>query len=105
MNERILELAKQAKMKSPSENALSPPEAEFAQLIIQECIQEAAMIGIANFENEDISWTAEKIVKECLEQGKLIQTEDISNASEEYLLGRQMGIEVYMNRIREHFGV
>lgn len=48
---------------------------------------------------------AELIIKECIQQGKLVQTEDIPNASPEYLLGREMGIEVYMNRIKEHFGV
>lgn len=37
MNERILELAKQAKLKFPSETALSPPEDKFAELIALEC--------------------------------------------------------------------
>jgi hypothetical protein len=39
MNERILELAKQAGLKFPSETAMSPVELEFAKLIVQECIQ------------------------------------------------------------------
>ncbi len=38
MNERILELAKQAGLKFPSETAMSPVELEFAQLIVQECM-------------------------------------------------------------------
>ena len=37
MNERILELAKQAGLKFPSEEALSPVEIKFAELIIEEC--------------------------------------------------------------------
>lgn len=37
MNERILELAKQAGLKFPSETDLSPPEKKFAELIAQEC--------------------------------------------------------------------
>ena len=39
MNDRILELAKQAGLKFPSETAMSPVELEFAKLIVQECIQ------------------------------------------------------------------
>ena len=37
MNERILELAKQAGLKFPSEEALSPVEIKFAELIVKEC--------------------------------------------------------------------
>ena len=37
MNERILELAKQAGLKFPSEEALSPVEIKFAELIVREC--------------------------------------------------------------------
>jgi len=39
MNERILELAKQAGLKFPSETAMSPVELEFAQLIVAECAE------------------------------------------------------------------
>ena len=41
MNERILELAKQAGLKFPSEEALSPVEIKFAQLIVEECANRA----------------------------------------------------------------
>lgn len=37
MNEQILEIAKQAGLKFPSEVALSPMEIKFAQLIVAEC--------------------------------------------------------------------
>ena len=37
MNERILEIAKQAGLKFPSETALSPQEKKFAELIVKEC--------------------------------------------------------------------
>ena len=40
MNERFLELAKQAGLKFPSETALSPMEEKFAELIVKECINE-----------------------------------------------------------------
>lgn len=36
MNERILELAKQAGLKFPSEEALSPVEIKFAELIVKD---------------------------------------------------------------------
>jgi len=37
MNELILELAKQAGLKFPSETAMSPVELKFAELIVREC--------------------------------------------------------------------
>ena len=39
MNEQILELAKQAGLKFPSETAMSPVELKFAQLIVAECAE------------------------------------------------------------------
>ncbi len=39
MNERFLEIAKQAGLKFPSETALSPIEEKFAALIVQECLK------------------------------------------------------------------
>jgi hypothetical protein len=45
MNEKFLELAKQAGLKFPSETALSPMEEKFAELIVREC---------ANFVDESI---------------------------------------------------
>lgn len=37
MNERVIELAKQAGIKFPSETELSPAEKKFAELIVAEC--------------------------------------------------------------------
>lgn len=48
---------------------------------------------------------AELIVKECIEQGKQIQSQTVSNGSKDYSDGRKMGIEVYMNQIQKHFGI
>ena len=42
MNEQILELAKQAGLKFPSETAMSPVELKFAELIIKETMQVVA---------------------------------------------------------------
>jgi hypothetical protein len=39
---------------------------EFAELIIQDCLTQVAMIGISNFENDDrgdISWTISKCIE------------------------------------------
>jgi hypothetical protein len=48
---------------------------------------------------------AELIVGECLAHGKLTQSQTVVNGSEEYNAGREMGIEVFMNQIKQHFGV
>ena len=48
---------------------------------------------------------AELIVRECLAHGKLTQSQAVVNGSDEYNAGREMGIEVFMNQIKEHFGV
>ena len=48
---------------------------------------------------------AELIVLECLAHGKLTQSQAVVNGSEEYNAGREMGIEVFMNQIKQHFGV
>lgn len=48
---------------------------------------------------------AQLIVRECVEQGKLSQSQTVVNGSEEYNSGREMGIEVFMNQIKKHFGV
>jgi len=44
-------------------------------------------------------------VRECLAHGKLTQSQAVVNGSEEYNAGREMGIEVFMNQIKLHFGV
>jgi hypothetical protein len=43
MNKLMLELAKQAGLKFPSEVALSPPEIKFAELIVQDCIDQTSI--------------------------------------------------------------
>lgn len=70
MNERIQELAGQAKFiaeetinKKISKNAELDAFAEkFAELIIQKCITQISLIGVSNFENEDIMWTVETAI-------------------------------------------
>lgn len=48
---------------------------------------------------------AELIVRECLAHGKLTQSQTVVNGSEEYNAGREMGIEVFMNQIKQHFEI
>ena len=61
--------------------------------------------------NDGVCWNFDKekfaqlIVRECIEQGKQIQSQSVSNGSEEYNTGREMGIEVFLNQIKKHFGV
>ena len=54
---------------------------------------------------ENLEKFAELIVRECLAHGKLTQSQAVVNGSEEYNAGREMGIEVFMNQIKQHFGV
>ena len=64
MNERIRLLAEQAGF-SPLDirNAFDynedNPYNEFARLIAQDCISKIALIGVSNFDNDDIMWTVE----------------------------------------------
>ena len=57
------------------------------------------------FSDQELQQFAESIVKVCIKQGERIQSQTVSNASEQYAAGREMGIEVYMNQIRKIFGV
>ena len=62
MNERIRELEKQSYFTFKDENSLESlvfSKERFAQLIVRDCISQIALIGISNFENDDISWTVD----------------------------------------------
>ena len=74
MNERIKELAMEhGYVRWSQDNVcyeLTGDVSEFysfAELIVQKCVTIVALHGISNFENEDISWVCEKIVKEINE--------------------------------------
>lgn len=43
---------------------------------------------------------AELIINECIEQGREVQSQIISNGSEEYIAGRNMGVEVFINELK-----
>ena len=36
---------------------------KFAELIVQTCLTQIALIGISNFENSDISWTVDTSIE------------------------------------------
>ena len=71
MNERIQELEKQSYFTFKDENSLESlvfSKEKFAQLIIQDCISQIALIGISNFENDDISWAVDFAIKNIQEK-------------------------------------
>jgi hypothetical protein len=88
MNERIRELAEQA-----------------VEQVCSKRTQSDGQIERAWHPDHFNQVFAELIVAECLAHGKLTQSQAVVNGSEEYNAGREMGIEVFMNKIRNHFGV
>jgi hypothetical protein len=71
MNERIRELEKQSYFTFKDENSLESlvfSKEKFAQLIVQDCISQIALIGISNFENDDISWAVDFAIKKIQEK-------------------------------------
>ena len=76
MNERIRELAKQTGAKELGADLYGGEFIgairldfleKFAELIVQKCVSIVALHGITNFENENISWVCENVVKEVKE--------------------------------------
>jgi hypothetical protein len=86
MNERIKEIADEARIK-------------FSAHLAHEGVDTAVIT------RRDLNEFAELIVRECLAHGKLTQSQTVVNGWEEYNAGREMGIEVFMNQIKKHFGV
>ena len=41
---------------------------KFADLLIQDVVSQVALLGISNYENEDISWACRKIVADLKER-------------------------------------
>ena len=66
MNERIKQFAKQAEFSEKDLHIQGDNFQRFAELVIQDCLSQIAMIGISNFENDDhgdISWTVSKCIE------------------------------------------
>lgn len=67
MNELVKELAEKAHSYADDLVVYEPEnsglfELKFAELIVQKCISQIALIGISNFENEDIMWTVQTAI-------------------------------------------
>jgi hypothetical protein len=54
---------------------------------------------------DDVEKLVKLIVQDFVEQTDLVQSQTISNGSDDYVNGRQMGIEVVKRRIQMIFGV
>lgn len=71
MNERLQELLEQASevhdywYRGDSQRLVD--HKMFAELIIQKCISQIALIGISNFENDDVMWATEKAIENIRE--------------------------------------
>ena len=68
MNPRVREIAVSAgmtKMNQRSDGLYVVSEEvfdNFAELIVQKCVSEIALMGVVNYENEDISWACRVII-------------------------------------------
>jgi len=66
MNERIKQFAEQAEFSKNELHIQGDNFQRFAELIIQDCLAQIAMIGVSNFEDDDsgdISWTVGKCIE------------------------------------------
>jgi len=102
MNERIRDLALEVTV-APFISGMKMNE-RIRDLALNAIVENIAAEGWV-FSDEELQQFAESIIKVCVLQGKRIQSQTVSNASEEYAAGREMGIEVYMNQIQKIFGV
>ena len=77
MNERMLELAKQAGLKkehgSDREYIGVFDWRVFGELIIQDCVTQVALLGISNYENKDIMWAVDTSIENIKERFGITQ--------------------------------
>jgi hypothetical protein len=62
MNERIQELIEQSKCLSDGYNTGAVDLEKFAELIVQDCISQIAMIGVSN-DDPGVMWTVDKAIQ------------------------------------------
>lgn len=69
MKERIHKLAEQADLYARSDNSSMIFEnfqkrytEKLVELVVQDCVSEIALMGVVNYENEDISWACRAII-------------------------------------------
>ena len=66
MNERIKQFAEQAEFSKKDLHIQGDNFQRFAELVIQDCLAQVAMVGVSNFEDDDsgdISWTVGKCIE------------------------------------------
>lgn len=68
MNERIQKLAEQQGFTGANYLISSQELEKFARLIVQECVSTVAMIGISNYDNDDISWAVDLAITQIRER-------------------------------------
>ena len=76
MNKRIQEIAEQATkdkwklnryMVDPVFDGREIDTKKFAELIVQDCISQIAMIGVSNCDDPDVVWTIDKAIQNIRE--------------------------------------
>lgn len=73
MKERIKELMNQASSNPRFDDLdkvyfMNESDIEkFAELVVQDCMTQIALIGLSNIENEDVTWAAEHSIKSIKE--------------------------------------
>lgn len=61
MNERIHKLAEESGM-TQYVAANNKYLERFTEMVVQDCVAEIALMGVVNYENEDISWACRVII-------------------------------------------
>ncbi len=76
MNKRIRELAEDCTVDFVDGRGVSLSEIDvekFAELIIQDCVTQVALLGISNYENEDVMWAVETSIENIKERFGITQ--------------------------------
>jgi hypothetical protein len=78
MNENFVAYARAQGLNITKNGIFSDPDVDvvvafekYSQDLIQSCISKIALMGISNWQNEDISWAADHLVNEIKEKYQL----------------------------------
>ena len=78
MNERFAAYARAQGLNITRNGIFSDPDVDvvvafekYSQQLIQSCISKIALMGISNWQNEDISWATDQIVNDLKEKYQL----------------------------------
>ena len=67
MNQKLRDLMIEAGFAAPE---MAGRARKFADLLIRDCVATVALIGVSNYENEDIVWTVEKAIESIKDRFK-----------------------------------